>query len=164
MRALVKARSEPGIWYEDIRRPKIGHNDVLIRVRRTAICGTDIHIYQWDDWAQRTIPVPMAVGHEFFGEIVDVGTEAVVIAVVVRVVRAGVTGVPRAVGIRVLLIRIGRPRAVVVETAVVVGVETKPGLLQQVHAGQGIAQLAPLVVVWPCRYEETGHQLRLVDS
>ncbi len=75
MRALVKARSEPGIWYEDIRRPKIGHNDVLIRVRRTAICGTDIHIYQWDDWAQRTIPVPMAVGHEFFGEIVDVGTE-----------------------------------------------------------------------------------------
>lgn len=75
MRALVKARSEPGIWYEDIRRPKIGHNDVLIRVRRTAICGTDIHIYQWDDWAQQTIPVPMAVGHEFFGEIVEVGTE-----------------------------------------------------------------------------------------
>ena len=75
MRALVKARSEPGIWYEDIRRPKIGHNDVLIRVRRTAICGTDIHIYQWDDWAKQTIPVPMAVGHEFFGEIVEVGTE-----------------------------------------------------------------------------------------
>ena len=75
MRALVKARSEPGIWYEDIRRPKIGHNDVLIRVRRTAICGTDIHIYQWDDWAQQTIPVPMAVGHEFYGEIVEVGTE-----------------------------------------------------------------------------------------
>ncbi len=75
MRALVKSQSEPGIWYQDIARPKIGHNDVLIRVRRTAICGTDIHIYQWDDWAQRTIPVPMAVGHEFYGEIVEVGTE-----------------------------------------------------------------------------------------
>ena len=75
MRALVKSQSEPGIWYKDIARPKIGHNDVLIRVRRTAICGTDIHIYQWDDWARRTIPVPMAVGHEFYGEIVEVGTE-----------------------------------------------------------------------------------------
>lgn len=75
MRALVKAHSEPGIWYEDIPRPAIGHNDVLVRVRRTAICGTDIHIFQWDDWAQRTIPVPMAVGHEFYGEIVEVGTE-----------------------------------------------------------------------------------------
>ncbi|MEM9404247.1 MAG: alcohol dehydrogenase catalytic domain-containing protein, partial [Pseudomonadota bacterium] len=75
MRALIKAHSEPGIWYEDIPRPAIGHNDVLVRVRRTAICGTDIHIFQWDDWAQRTIPVPMAVGHEFYGEIVEVGTE-----------------------------------------------------------------------------------------
>jgi threonine 3-dehydrogenase len=75
MRALVKARPERGIWYEDIEKPAIGHNDVLIRVRRTAICGTDIHIFQWDDWASRTIPVPMAVGHEFSGEIVEVGSD-----------------------------------------------------------------------------------------
>ena len=77
MKALVKARSEPGIWMEDIDKPSPGHNDVLIRVRRAAICGTDIHIYQWDDWASRTIPVPMAVGHEFSGEIVECGSEVV---------------------------------------------------------------------------------------
>ena len=75
MRALVKARPERGIWLESIRKPAIGHNDVLIKVHRTAICGTDIHIYQWDDWAQATIPVPMAVGHEFSGEIVETGIE-----------------------------------------------------------------------------------------
>ena len=75
MKALVKARAERGIWCETIDRPTIGHNDVLIRVNRTAICGTDIHIFQWDDWASRTIPVPMAVGHEFSGEIVEVGSE-----------------------------------------------------------------------------------------
>ena len=75
MKALVKARAEPGIWMEDVAEPGVGHNDVLIRVRKTAICGTDIHIYDWDEWAQRTIPVPMAVGHEFVGEIVEVGSE-----------------------------------------------------------------------------------------
>ena len=75
MRALVKAKAEPGIWMEETARPAIGHNDVLIRVSRTAICGTDIHIFQWDEWAQKTIPVPMVVGHEFSGEIVDVGVE-----------------------------------------------------------------------------------------
>lgn len=75
MRALVKARPERGIWLEDIDRPAVGHNDVLIRVKRTAICGTDIHIYQWDDWASKTIPVPLAVGHEFSGEIVEIGEE-----------------------------------------------------------------------------------------
>jgi len=75
MRALVKAKPERGIWLETIKKPTIGHNDVLIKVRRTAICGTDIHIYQWDDWAQKTIPVPMAVGHEFSGEIVETGVE-----------------------------------------------------------------------------------------
>jgi len=75
MKALVKAKPEPGIWMEDIGIPEVGHNDVLIKVRRTAICGTDIHIFKWDDWAQSTIPVPMAVGHEFSGEIVDVGIE-----------------------------------------------------------------------------------------
>ena len=65
MKALVKARPERGIWCQDIRKPDVGHNDVLIRIRRTAICGTDIHIYQWDEWASSTIPVPLAVGHEF---------------------------------------------------------------------------------------------------
>ena len=75
MRALVKAKPEAGIWLERTRKPEIGHNDVLIKVNRTAICGTDIHIYQWDDWAQKTIPVPMAVGHEVSGEIVETGIE-----------------------------------------------------------------------------------------
>ena len=75
MRALVKAKAERGIWLESMDRPGIGHNDVLIKVHRTAICGTDIHIYQWDDWASKTIPVPLAVGHEFAGEIVECGIE-----------------------------------------------------------------------------------------
>jgi threonine 3-dehydrogenase len=75
MRALVKAKPERGIWLEDIDKPTVGHNDVLIRVKRTAICGTDIHIYQWDDWASKTIPVPLAVGHEFYGEVVECGVE-----------------------------------------------------------------------------------------
>lgn len=75
MKALVKSKRERGIWLEDIDVPKPGHNDVLIRVGRTAICGTDIHIYQWDDWASKTIPVPLAVGHEFSGEIVECGSE-----------------------------------------------------------------------------------------
>jgi len=75
MKALVKAKAERGIWMEDIAVPEVGHNDVLIKVKRTAICGTDIHIFKWDDWAQKTIPVPMAVGHEFSGEIVDMGVE-----------------------------------------------------------------------------------------
>ena len=75
MRALVKAKPERGIWLEDIDKPTIGHNDVLIKVRRTAICGTDIHIYQWDDWASNTIPIPLAIGHEFCGEVVECGVE-----------------------------------------------------------------------------------------
>ena len=75
MKALVKAKAERGIWMEDIEKPHVGHNDVLIKVKRTAICGTDIHIFKWDEWAQATIPVPMAVGHEFSGEIVDMGVE-----------------------------------------------------------------------------------------
>ncbi len=75
MRALVKAKKQEGIWAEDVPRPEIGHNDVLIRIRKTAICGTDIHIYDWNDWAQKTIPVPMTVGHEFVGEIVELGSE-----------------------------------------------------------------------------------------
>lgn len=76
MRALVKAKAEPGIWMEnDVPAPAVGHNDVLIKIRQTAICGTDIHIYNWDDWARKTIPVPMTVGHEFAGEVVEVGGE-----------------------------------------------------------------------------------------
>ena len=75
MKALVKAKAERGIWMEDIPKPSVGHNDVLIKINRTAICGTDIHIYQWDDWARNTIPVPLAIGHEFSGQIVDVGME-----------------------------------------------------------------------------------------
>jgi threonine 3-dehydrogenase len=75
MKALVKSKAEPGIWLEEIDRPEPGHNDVLIKVRRAAICGTDIHIYQWDDWARKTIPVPLAIGHEFSGEIVECGSE-----------------------------------------------------------------------------------------
>ena len=74
MKALVKAHSAPGLWLQDIPEPGIGINDVLIRVTHTGICGTDLHIYDWDEWAQATIPVPMAIGHEFVGEIVDVGS------------------------------------------------------------------------------------------
>jgi threonine 3-dehydrogenase len=77
MKALVKARREPGIWMQDVEAPAIGPNDVLIRMKKTAICGTDIHIYNWDAWAQKTIPVPMQVGHEYCGEIVEVGSEVV---------------------------------------------------------------------------------------
>jgi threonine 3-dehydrogenase len=73
MQALVKKKSEPGLWLEETAPPRIGINDVLIRVHRTGICGTDVHIYKWDAWAARTIPVPMVVGHEFVGEIVEVG-------------------------------------------------------------------------------------------
>jgi threonine 3-dehydrogenase len=75
MRALVKAKAERGLWLEEIDKPVPGHNDVVIKVGRAAICGTDIHIYQWDDWARRTIPLPLAVGHEFSGVIAEVGSE-----------------------------------------------------------------------------------------
>ena len=74
MRALVKAQAAEGLWLEDVPEPEIGVNDVLIRVRKTGICGTDLHIYGWDAWAQKTIPVPMIVGHEFVGEVAAVGS------------------------------------------------------------------------------------------
>src|SRR5438132_6529425 len=77
MQALVKRKAEPGLWLADVPKPEIGVNDVLIRVDRTGICGTDLHIYKWDDWARKTIPVPMVVGHEFVGEIVAVGSNVV---------------------------------------------------------------------------------------
>jgi len=74
MKALVKSRSERGLWLEDVPEPEIGINDVKIRVLLTGICGTDLHIYQWDDWAKSAIPVPLVIGHEFVGEIVAVGS------------------------------------------------------------------------------------------
>jgi threonine 3-dehydrogenase len=75
MKALVKTHPEKGIWMQDMPVPTYGATEVLIKVHKTAICGTDIHIYQWDEWAQATIPIPMIIGHEFFGEIVEVGSE-----------------------------------------------------------------------------------------
>ncbi len=73
MRALAKLEPREGIWMTDVAEPELGHNDLLIRIAKTAICGTDVHIYNWDAWAEKTIPVPMVVGHEFVGEIVEVG-------------------------------------------------------------------------------------------
>ena len=75
MRALVKAKAEPGIWMQDVPVPEIGPNDVLIKVRKASICGTDIHIWNWDAWSQKTIKVPMVIGHEFMGEIAKLGAE-----------------------------------------------------------------------------------------
>ncbi len=77
MKALVKAHAGPGLSIQDIAEPTIGINDVLIRVHRTGICGTDVHIYDWDEWARQTIPVPMAIGHEFVGEIAEVGSNVI---------------------------------------------------------------------------------------
>ncbi|MGQ4879249.1 L-threonine 3-dehydrogenase [Billgrantia sp. LNSP4103-1] len=74
MKALIKKEAAPGLWLDEVPDPQVGINDVLIKVKRTAICGTDVHIYKWDNWAQKTIPVPMVVGHEFVGEIVEVGS------------------------------------------------------------------------------------------
>lgn len=74
MKALVKSKSEVGLWLEDVPEPSVGINDVLIKVLKTGICGTDVHIWKWDAWARKTIPVPMVVGHEFVGEIVEVGS------------------------------------------------------------------------------------------
>lgn len=75
MRALVKSRPEPGIWMENIPEPEIGPNDVLIKIKKTSICGTDLHIVAWDEWAQATIPTPMAVGHEYVGIVEKIGSE-----------------------------------------------------------------------------------------
>ena len=85
MRALVKAKGEPGLWMEDVPEPEIGRNDVLIRVDKTSICGTDLHIYEWDEWARSTIPVPLVVGHEFMGRVAAVGDEVEGISVGERV-------------------------------------------------------------------------------
>jgi threonine 3-dehydrogenase len=77
VKALVKKEADVGLWLMDVPVPEVGINDILIRVKRTAICGTDMHIYNWDDWAQKTIPVPMVVGHEFVGEIAEVGSNVI---------------------------------------------------------------------------------------
>jgi threonine 3-dehydrogenase len=74
MKALVKARPEPGIWLEEVPIPDMGINDVLIKIHKTSICGTDVHIFNWDAWARKTIPVPMHVGHEFVGEVAEIGS------------------------------------------------------------------------------------------
>src|SRR6201999_454690 len=75
MKALAKLERAPGLTMTQVEKPEVGHNDVMIRITRTAICGTDIHIWNWDEWAQKTIPVPMHVGHEYVGEIVEIGQE-----------------------------------------------------------------------------------------
>jgi threonine 3-dehydrogenase len=75
MKALVKAKAEPGIWLEDVRTPDVGPNDVLIRIQKTSICGTDLHIVAWGEWASSTIPVPMVVGHEYMGSVAEIGSE-----------------------------------------------------------------------------------------
>ncbi|RCU51180.1 L-threonine 3-dehydrogenase [Corallincola holothuriorum] len=75
MRGLAKLKAAPGIWMTEAPLPELGHNDLLIKIRKTAICGTDLHIYKWDEWSQNTIPVPMIVGHEYVGEVVAMGQE-----------------------------------------------------------------------------------------
>ena len=85
MKALGKLKKEPGIWMYDASKPDIGTNDVLVKIRKTAICGTDIHIYNWDEWAQKTIPVPMTVGHEFAGIVAQVGDSVTCVKVGDRV-------------------------------------------------------------------------------
>jgi threonine 3-dehydrogenase len=85
MKSLVKAKSERGLWREETPRPEFGPNDVLIKVKKAAICGTDLHIYNWDKWAARTIPVPMVVGHEYLGVIEAVGRDVTALKVGQRV-------------------------------------------------------------------------------
>ncbi|WP_372740079.1 L-threonine 3-dehydrogenase [Neptunomonas sp.] len=75
MKALAKLYPQEGIWLHDTDKPAVGHNDLLIKIRKTAICGTDVHIYNWDEWSQKTIPVPMTVGHEYVGTVVEIGCE-----------------------------------------------------------------------------------------
>lgn len=75
MKALVKSKAEPGLWMEDVEIPTVGPNDVLVKIKKTSICGTDVHIYIWDEWAQHHIKVPQTIGHEFVGEVVEIGKE-----------------------------------------------------------------------------------------
>ncbi|ETN86437.1 L-threonine 3-dehydrogenase [Necator americanus] len=89
MKALAKLERAPGLTLTRVKKPEVGHNDVMIKIRKTAICGTDIHIWKWDDWAQKTIPVPMHVGHEYVGEIVEMGQEGHITCGFCRNCRAG---------------------------------------------------------------------------
>ncbi|MCB1827471.1 MAG: L-threonine 3-dehydrogenase [Coxiellaceae bacterium] len=75
MKAIVKAKAEPGLWMEEVEKPSPGSREILIKIKTTAICGTDLHIYKWDEWAQKTVPVPCTIGHEFMGEIVELGED-----------------------------------------------------------------------------------------
>ncbi len=75
MKALVKSKPMPGIWMENVKEPTIGPNDVLVKINKTTICGTDLHIYNWDEWAQKIVPIPLIVGHEFVGKVVEIGNE-----------------------------------------------------------------------------------------
>lgn len=77
IKALSKLKPEQGIWMTEVDKPELGHNDLLIRIKKTAICGTDVHIYNWDEWSQKTIPVPMVVGHEYVGEVVALARKSV---------------------------------------------------------------------------------------
>ncbi len=103
MQALVKARAEPGLWMQEEPVPQLGPDDVLVKVHKTGICGTDIHIYKWDEWASKTIPVPMIVGHEYSGEIVEIGSH-------VRSVKVGqrVSGEGHVIGMKSRASRAGR--------------------------------------------------------
>jgi len=103
MKALVKAKPEEGIWMEDVPEPTVGPDDVLIKIKRTAICGTDIHIYNWDDWAAKNVPTPMVVGHEYAGEIIDVGSNVTRVKVGQRV-----SGEGHVVGVTSRAARAGR--------------------------------------------------------
>ena len=85
MKAIVKSKREPGLWLDDVARPEFGPTDVLIRIRHAAICGTDVHIYNWDRWAQETIPVPLVVGHEYVGVVEEIGDEVIAVEVGDRV-------------------------------------------------------------------------------
>ncbi|MDF3006317.1 MAG: L-threonine 3-dehydrogenase [Enterobacter kobei] len=100
MKALSKLKAEEGIWMTDVPQPDVGHNDLLIKIRKTAICGTDVHIYNWDEWSQKTIPVPMVVGHEYVGEVVGIGQEVKGFKIGDRVSGEGHIGGRRCAGVR----------------------------------------------------------------
>ena len=89
MKALVKLRPEKGIWMEDVPVPEVGINDVLIKIKKTAICGTDLHIYKWDAWSQKTIKTPMTIGHEYVGEVVEKGAGVTTVKIGDRVTGEG---------------------------------------------------------------------------
>jgi threonine dehydrogenase-like Zn-dependent dehydrogenase len=103
MKALVKSKRETGLWLADVPEPVIGINDVLIRIHKTGICGTDLHIWKWDQWAQKTIPVPMVVGHEYAGVVTEIGSH-------VRTVKVGdrVSGEGHLIGMKSRMARAGQ--------------------------------------------------------